>query len=345
LSRNIAKSNLRTWGIPEAGNIIVQMKKYVYDSIFSHGMANPGHEVGGLLLGNVSKYGGKYWVNIVGLARADSAPASQSQVQFTSDVWRQLVESAQRNYPNQRVVGWYHTHPNLGMFFSDDDVNSHRVAFSNPWHVAAVCDPVRNEFGFFGWDSSEIKALKGFYTYEPTTEAATTPSQSTPRPPQQTNRTAAILVPALTILLAGFAGVAVLIMGKPPPSTNIPTTQYPYTSVQTADLQDGDAVATGKRPEPNTGKQYFYLIDGRSGQVFLITEESGKMPQVSREKPLPTGSLPLTGITTAYAPDLSKAETTTFTIKGIDSAGRSRSFQAKIDPAGRIKTEWREANQ
>ncbi len=41
------------------------------------------------------------------------------------------------------VVGWYHSHPNLGAFFSGTDRATQRAFFNRPYSVGLVVDPVR----------------------------------------------------------------------------------------------------------------------------------------------------------------------------------------------------------
>ena len=197
------KASLKVWGNPENNKVVIYLDRRAYDAIFRHGAVNPKREVVGILLGNVSEEStDRYRVDIVGIVKSDSAPGNQTQAQFTHEVWLQLVESAQREYPSQKVVGWYHTHPGFGAFMSDDDVNSHRVAFSHPWHVAAVCDPIKNELCFFGWDGPEIKAIQGFYTYEipvKKPEPLARPERVAPQ-----SNMPALLIPVLSIFLVLF---------------------------------------------------------------------------------------------------------------------------------------------
>lgn len=52
------------------------------------------------------------------------------------------------------VVGWVHSHPDLGAFFSGTDRRTQRAFFSQPWQVGLCIDPVRGETAWFhGADS------------------------------------------------------------------------------------------------------------------------------------------------------------------------------------------------
>jgi|GEM_PF-3901129 len=56
-----------------------------------------------------------------------------------------------------RVVGWYHTHPNYGIFLSQDDRLVVQSLFNASWHIAMVYDPMRNQLGcFYGPDCIRV---------------------------------------------------------------------------------------------------------------------------------------------------------------------------------------------
>ena len=328
------KSNLKAWGSPEDGKVIVYIKKEAYDAIYSHGVANPHREVAGILLGNVSTdRAGRYQVDIVGAPGAESAHGNQTQVQFADEVWRELVESAQRDYPNQKVVGWYHTHPGFGVFLSDDDVSSHRVAFSHPWHVAAVCDPIRNEFCFFGWDGPEIKAIRGFYTYEVPTRKAQPARRREPEPPQR-DRALVFLIPSLVLMVSFFVLGGIWLIGRngEPASPGEQAAAPPTTTVQPAETGPGDPVATTKSQDPATGDTYFYIIDGISGEVFRVITHTDGSRDVRREKSLPHAVLPL-----SLFEDVSAGESRApVAVRGVDATGKLRVLIGNTTAGGEI---------
>jgi proteasome lid subunit RPN8/RPN11 len=82
---------------------------------------------------------------------------------FNADAWSQVHRDRTSRHPQLDIVGWFHTHPGLGVFYSADDVIVHSAAFVMPWHVGLVIDPLREEAAFFGWSNDTIAPLKGFY--------------------------------------------------------------------------------------------------------------------------------------------------------------------------------------
>jgi proteasome lid subunit RPN8/RPN11 len=253
------RANLKVWGSPEDNRVVIYIDKRAYNAIQHHGAANPQREVVGILMGSVSEdSSGKYRVDIVGIVKSQSAPGNQTQAQFTNQVWLELVGIAQREYPNQKVVGWYHTHPGFGAFLSGDDASSHKVAFSHPWHVAAVCDPIKGELCFFGWDGSELKAIKGFYTYEvPVKKPEPLPRPEKMAPSPSWNP--AFLIPVLILFLAAFVTVGVFL-------TRSPSGHKEISQLHFAD----QPAATASFLNEGKGEVYAYFIQ-KSGDVWCQT--------------------------------------------------------------------------
>lgn len=80
---------------------------------------------------------------------------SQSPVFLEMDpsVWREARELA----PQLKIVGWFHSHPDLGAFFSSTDRNTQRHFFRLPHQVGLVIDPFRRETACFaGSNSNEV---------------------------------------------------------------------------------------------------------------------------------------------------------------------------------------------
>jgi proteasome lid subunit RPN8/RPN11 len=51
--------------------------------------------------------------------------------------------------PAEVVVGWFHSHPDIGAFFSDTDRRTQAGFFHHPFSVGWVIDPVRGEQAWF----------------------------------------------------------------------------------------------------------------------------------------------------------------------------------------------------
>ena len=134
----------------------------------AHGESDLDSEVGGALLGNAYRYRGETYVEVQAALPARTDDHGPNHFTFNADAWSRLHRDRAAHYPGLDIVGWFHTHPNLGVFYSADDVVVHSAAFVMPWHVGLVVDPLRKEAGLFGWvaedgDARTIASLAGFY--------------------------------------------------------------------------------------------------------------------------------------------------------------------------------------
>ena len=145
------------------GEVTVITGQAALAQIDAHSRSNLRTELGGALLGRAYRHNGTVYVSIEAAVPAISADHGPLHFTFNADTWSQLRQDRDKNYPNLEIVGWFHTHPNLGVFYSGDDVVVHSAAFTLPWHVGLVIDPVRSEACFFGWENGELIPFAGFY--------------------------------------------------------------------------------------------------------------------------------------------------------------------------------------
>jgi proteasome lid subunit RPN8/RPN11 len=120
------------------------------------------HEAGGVMLGGIYEHDGALVVRITTAVAARGAVNNMASIQFTYDAWSQMEKERQQRAPEEKLVGWYHTHPGFSAFFSDTDRFMHEHFFTQPWHVALVIDPVRGEHRFFRWDGGRVQEVTAF---------------------------------------------------------------------------------------------------------------------------------------------------------------------------------------
>lgn len=131
--------------------------------IADHSISNLSTELGGALLGRAYRHQGDLFVEVSAVLPAQNQDHGPIHFTFTADSWAQFQRDRTAHYPDLDIVGWFHTHPGLGVFYSSDDVVVHSAAFTLPWHVGLVVDPVRHEACFFGWVDGVLAPLPGFY--------------------------------------------------------------------------------------------------------------------------------------------------------------------------------------
>jgi proteasome lid subunit RPN8/RPN11 len=126
------------------------------------------NEVGGWLVGKwrADKDTGQRFIVIEIVLPAQHTRFGSTFLTFTqeSQVW--LYNQLQEYYPNKELLGWYHTHPGMGVFLSEYDTWLHRNFFPEAYQVALVIEPHSSSGGFFvrGEDGNlNTQGCRGFY--------------------------------------------------------------------------------------------------------------------------------------------------------------------------------------
>jgi proteasome lid subunit RPN8/RPN11 len=129
----------------------VAILQSVLDDIHAHGQATNDIEICGVLLGTVYHDSKGPWCLIDASVRGNFSAGKQTQVTITSETWTHVNEVRDRQFPEKKFVGWYHTHPGFGIFLSGMDDFIQANWFAEPWQIALVYDPKSREDGVFIW--------------------------------------------------------------------------------------------------------------------------------------------------------------------------------------------------
>jgi proteasome lid subunit RPN8/RPN11 len=122
------------------------------------------HERGGILLGDVHALPEDpdpypFVTLVTAAVPAATLTSGPVSLAMAGSVWRE-------GWPGldvgRRVVGWYHSHPDLGVFFSGTDRHTQRAFFPAPYSIGLVVDWVRHRSGVFtGADSVRYRVEAG----------------------------------------------------------------------------------------------------------------------------------------------------------------------------------------
>ena len=149
-------SNLWRWQ-PEGVPFPIFLHQRVNQSITQHARQNREREVGGVLLGDVSRdEKGWLYVVVTHALPAEFANETRGHLTFTHQTWLKIHRLRESQYPEKTIVGWYHTHPGWTIFLSPSDLFIHQNFFKQPWQIALVIDPSLDRAGFFVWNGGEI---------------------------------------------------------------------------------------------------------------------------------------------------------------------------------------------
>lgn len=205
---------------PVAHGFRLVLSEAVFDRMVARGGDDTSREVGGILVGQVYRDAAGPWVHVTTTIDALHAEEKGHELTLTHDTWSYIHDEMDSNHDDQRIVGWYHTHPGFGVFLSEQDTFIHRSFFDMPFQVALVYDPISREHGAFSWQADVPTRLGRYWVGDteqtwqprkartrtselPKVEAAAPSSPMSTRPAP---RSWVLLALLLISTVAGFAG-------------------------------------------------------------------------------------------------------------------------------------------
>ena len=123
----------------------VFMRADALHKALEHTRSDTRNEVGGVLVGRFYRSRGKLVTDVHDAMEAPATRAGVSHVTFSHETWTEINRRKDIDFPNLRIVGWYHSHPNIGVFLSKQDMFIQQNFFDDDGHVALVIDPVKGE--------------------------------------------------------------------------------------------------------------------------------------------------------------------------------------------------------
>lgn len=150
--------------VEEDKNIYISQP--VYKEIHKFTQNKTTNESGGMLIGNVIEEFGKTNIIVNGFIEAKFCEATPTTLKFTHETWEYVHKEMDKKFPEQKIVGWIHTHPNFGIFLSEYDKFIQENFFKEDYQIAYVVDPIQDIEGFYFWINGKIERCKGFYKFD-----------------------------------------------------------------------------------------------------------------------------------------------------------------------------------
>ena len=139
--------------------LVVFLEESCLKSMEKHAANDILREQAGILCGHAYVDGGQLYVNITAALPVDTVSDS-AHFAFHETSWQAIWN---RLDDNSTILGWYHTHPGMGVFLSATDLRTQKLHFSLPWQIAIVIDPVSGQSGVFA--GSEGQRVGGDQVY------------------------------------------------------------------------------------------------------------------------------------------------------------------------------------
>jgi len=139
----------------------------VFKVINLHAASDMDNEVGGWLAGRwcSDPQNGTQFVVVEALLPAQQVRSGSTFLTFTHDSQVAMLSALEEQYEDKCIVGWYHTHPRMGIFLSGYDTWLHNHFFPQPWQIALVVEPHARQGGVFVRQAGELspRNYRGFY--------------------------------------------------------------------------------------------------------------------------------------------------------------------------------------
>jgi len=123
------------------------------------------NELGGVLIGKVGKASRRMYVEIRDFIPASKGVSHRASFEFTNEAQQEIHETLHAQFPDMRILGWFHTHPGYGIFLSSADEFIDEHYFKEAYHIAMVLDPTKSEadIGVFVWDAARNRIRVPFF--------------------------------------------------------------------------------------------------------------------------------------------------------------------------------------
>lgn len=141
----------------------VHLSPAVHDGIAEHAKRDTSVEICGVLVGDWKQDPNGPYAVVSDYIRCESATSRTAEVTFTHESWAQINQEMDSRFAESRIVGWYHSHPDFGVFLSDRDRFIQEHFFDGSGQIAYVVDPVRQQEGVFVWRDDRPELLPHYW--------------------------------------------------------------------------------------------------------------------------------------------------------------------------------------
>jgi proteasome lid subunit RPN8/RPN11 len=150
------------YGEPRDDELPIFVDLDVLVEMEQHALSDTLVELGGVLLGG--RYvdaAGRPFVAVTECLRAQHYESTKGSFKFTHETWSAITRERQRFPSELQMVGWYHTHPDWGVFLSGMDLFICDHFFRHQLDLAYVIDPCNGDRGMFQWTDASDDRGKG----------------------------------------------------------------------------------------------------------------------------------------------------------------------------------------
>jgi len=163
--RDLAKESLTEGRFPATprADFRLHLAPEVHRGTWDHARQDTSVEICGVLVGRWERDEHGPYAVVTDYIRCEQASSKFAEVTFTHESWAQINREMDTKFADARIIGWYHSHPDFGIFLSDRDCFIQQHFFSSPGQIAYVIDPVRELEGVFAWRAGKPEPLPHYW--------------------------------------------------------------------------------------------------------------------------------------------------------------------------------------
>lgn len=139
------------------------INREAWDNIKRHAVEGGSLEIGGFLMG-IRCVLDEHPITWITKSVRGTCKSSSAQVVIETSTYDKVL--AEMEAEGISIVGWYHTHPGIGVFLSGTDRETMSSHFSDLFSIALVLDPKRKNHGFFGWGQDRCLRRLNAYLFD-----------------------------------------------------------------------------------------------------------------------------------------------------------------------------------
>ena len=144
------------------GKLDVRIDAETHQQITQFAQLHQNKECAGLLLGRIESENNTRIIHVTAVIPANRAAGDHASVRVSLAAWETMLLIKDADYPEHRILGWFHSHSAFGVFMSEADLFLHRHFFPHPNMIAYVIDPATGRDGFFYWKDGEIAVCPSY---------------------------------------------------------------------------------------------------------------------------------------------------------------------------------------
>lgn len=154
--------SVKSFGVMTDDDLHIFIPADVLDGVLTDAAAHVDKLRAGALVGGFYTDGKRRFVEIEGAVLLIEAKTPSQPFGLDESHHDALAAAIAKSYPGAIELGYYFTHPRLGLYLSRSETATLKANFDPAWAVTLVCDPVADKFSFFVMrDGAPVKS--GFH--------------------------------------------------------------------------------------------------------------------------------------------------------------------------------------